>query len=49
MKGFGLGLHYVQLIARAHGGEVEVDSVVGKGTTFRLTIPYHGKYENFLS
>jgi two-component system phosphate regulon sensor histidine kinase PhoR len=39
VKGFGLGLHYVQQIAKAHGGHVHVDSELGRGSTFTLTLP----------
>ena len=39
VKGFGLGLHYVQQIAKAHGGRVQVRSEVGKGSTFTLELP----------
>ena len=35
-KGSGLGLALVKHIMDAHGGRVEVESVVGKGSTFRL-------------
>jgi two-component system OmpR family sensor kinase len=37
--GHGLGLAVVREIARAHGGEVEVDSAPGQGATFRLVLP----------
>ncbi len=39
VKGFGLGLFYVKEMARAHGGDVEVQSEPGKGTEFKLTMP----------
>jgi heavy metal sensor kinase len=38
-KGLGLGLSFVAWIARAHGGSVDVESAVGKGTTFRVRLP----------
>ena len=37
--GSGLGLAVVRTIARAHGGEVEVESTPGEGATFRLVLP----------
>jgi signal transduction histidine kinase len=37
--GSGLGLAVVRAIARAHGGEVEVESTPGRGATFRLVLP----------
>ena len=39
VKGFGLGLHYVQQIAQAHGGGVSVQSEFGKGSVFTLSLP----------
>jgi heavy metal sensor kinase len=39
LGGSGLGLSLVKLAADAHGGRVDVESVPGQGTTFRLTVP----------
>ncbi|MFN9776325.1 MAG: ATP-binding protein [Candidatus Kapaibacterium sp.] len=39
VKGFGLGLSYVQAIAEAHGGTVSVQSEVGTGSTFSVILP----------
>lgn len=38
--GSGLGLAIVQAIVQAHGGSVEVESDIGRGTTFRVTLPH---------
>jgi signal transduction histidine kinase len=37
--GTGLGLYIVQEIVTAHGGQLTVESVVGQGTTFTVTLP----------
>ncbi len=37
--GSGLGLAIVRSIAESHGGRVWVESVLGRGSTFRLQIP----------
>ena len=39
--GTGLGLSIVKHVAATHGGEVDVWSVEGQGSTFTLTLPRH--------
>ena len=38
-SGFGLGLAFVKEVAARHGGDVIVESEVGKGSVFTLSIP----------
>ena len=37
--GTGLGLSIVQAVAKAHGAQVALESEVGAGATFRVTLP----------
>ncbi len=39
IEGTGLGLSIVKHIINKHGGEIKVDSVVGSGTTFTISLP----------
>jgi len=37
--GTGLGLSIVKHVAQRHGGELQIDSELGKGSTFKLVLP----------
>ena len=42
-KGTGLGLSISRSIIEAHGGRIEVESVLDKGSTFRVILPVSGE------
>ncbi|MAZ76090.1 MAG: histidine kinase [Micavibrio sp.] len=44
-KGAGLGLSLVKNIIELHGGTVEIDSIEGKGATFRVTLPLESELD----
>jgi signal transduction histidine kinase len=41
-KGYGLGLFIVYHLVKSNGGTIEVESEVGKGTTFIIKLPKKG-------
>ena len=45
IPGTGLGLAIVKEVATIHGGKVEVESELGKGTTFIVSLPLSGQFE----
>ncbi|MEM3356302.1 MAG: HAMP domain-containing sensor histidine kinase, partial [Candidatus Bathyarchaeia archaeon] len=44
-KGMGLGLPICKRFVEAHGGHISVKSAIGKGTTFKVTIPIEPSIE----
>jgi signal transduction histidine kinase len=40
IPGFGLGLYVTRRLVEAHGGRIAVESVVGQGSSFTVTLPY---------
>jgi signal transduction histidine kinase len=48
-KGSGLGLMIVQRIVRDHGGQIQLESRVGQGTTFRIWLPLQERKPRLLS
>lgn len=43
IKGFGLGLNFVQTVIHAHRGTIEVESAKGKGSKFSIVLPRSSK------
>jgi signal transduction histidine kinase len=39
MQGSGLGLYIVAHIVKCHGGKIDVESRIGEGSTFTVSLP----------
>jgi signal transduction histidine kinase len=44
-QGMGFGLSICKRIVEAHGGKITVESVIGRGTTFTVTLPVDPKLD----
>ena len=44
VKGFGLGLHYLNMVVNTHKWKLELQSEEGKGSTFTIMMPYEIKH-----
>ncbi|MEM0926012.1 MAG: sensor histidine kinase, partial [Planctomycetota bacterium] len=46
IPGTGLGLAFTREVIRTHGGDVELETTLGRGTTFKLSLPSSGSSSN---
>ena len=44
-QNWGMGLSLSHAIITAHGGKILVDSELGKGSSFRIVLPFYGTYQ----
>jgi putative PEP-CTERM system histidine kinase len=42
VKGIGIGMFHTKMIVEAHEGRIQVESMEGQGTTFRVVLPLAG-------
>lgn len=42
-SGYGIGLYFVHSVVKRHGGVVELDSALGRGSMFTIKLPRYGK------
>ena len=42
--GCGLGLSYARAVARAHGGDISLESQYQQGSIFTITLPFSSAY-----
>jgi putative PEP-CTERM system histidine kinase len=42
-NGLGIGMFQARMTVEAHGGSIDVESAVGNGTTFRVSLPTKGR------
>lgn len=45
-RGLGLGLHIAEEIVKAHGGRIWVETLFGKGATFKFTLPFNVEHDD---
>jgi putative PEP-CTERM system histidine kinase len=45
-NGIGIGMFHSKIIVEAHRGRIEVESTEGKGTLFRVLLPYQSKADH---
>ena len=43
IPGFGLGLSIVRNLVEAHGGQITVESELGRGSAFAVTLPFQSQ------